>query len=76
MSRNQTITERLNAVITVKGQAANNPLLSSEQCGFGGEKFGGFVTLGNENESESGASEDDGLFCLLGVSEAACGKTD
>ena len=40
VSRNQTVTEWLNAVVTVKAQAANNPLLSSEQCGFGGAGIG------------------------------------
>lgn len=40
VSRNQTITEWLNAVVAIKAQTANNPLLSSEQCGYGGAGFG------------------------------------
>ena len=40
VSRSQSVTDWLNAVLTVKAQAANNPLLSSEQCGFGGAGIG------------------------------------
>jgi len=40
VSRNQKITSWLNAVVALKGQTADNPLLPSEQCGYGGAGFG------------------------------------
>lgn len=40
VSRNQTVADWLNAVVAIKAKTANNPLLSSEQCGFGGAGFG------------------------------------
>ena len=40
VSRNQKISDQVNLSFSVKAQAANNPLLSSEQCGFGGGGFG------------------------------------
>ena len=38
--RSQKLSDSLDLSFSVKGQAANNPLLSSEQCGFGGGGFG------------------------------------
>ncbi len=40
LSRNQTVNEWLKAIVAVKAQGADVPLLSSEQCGFGGAGFG------------------------------------
>ncbi len=40
VSRNQKLTDWANFVFALKAQTANNPLLSSEQCGFGGGGFG------------------------------------
>jgi hemolysin activation/secretion protein len=38
--RSQKLSDRVNLSFSLKAQAANNPLLSSEQCGFGGGGFG------------------------------------
>ena len=40
LSRIQKVTESVDMVLAIKAQTANNPLLSSEQCGFGGAGFG------------------------------------
>lgn len=40
LSRTQVINDWADMTIGVKGQTTNNPLLSSEQCGFGGAGFG------------------------------------
>ena len=39
-SRTQKMTDDVSLSVSVRGQAANNPLLSAEQCGFGGGGFG------------------------------------
>lgn len=39
-TRNQRINDWMSATLSVQGQTANKPLLSSEQCGFGGAGFG------------------------------------
>lgn len=38
--RTQKLTDVIDFSLSAKGQVANNPLLSSEQCGFGGGGFG------------------------------------
>jgi hemolysin activation/secretion protein len=40
ISRKQRLNEWLNALVAIEAQTANNPLLSSEQCGYGGAGFG------------------------------------
>lgn len=40
LGRSQKLTDTVSLSISAKAQAANNPLLSSEQCGFGGGGFG------------------------------------
>ncbi len=40
ISRTQSLTEWADMTVAVKAQTANKPLLSSEQCGFGGAGFG------------------------------------
>jgi hemolysin activation/secretion protein len=40
ISRLQKINEWADMTVALKAQTANNPLLSSEQCGFGGAGFG------------------------------------
>lgn len=40
VGRNQKLTEMISLSVSAKVQAANNPLLSSEQCGYGGRGFG------------------------------------
>ena len=44
--------------------------------GSSGGKFGGLLTIGDDTEGVGGDSEDKGLLCLHGVSEAACGNAD
>ena len=39
-SRRQPLTDDLTLAVSAQAQTANNPLLSSEQCGFGGAGFG------------------------------------
>ncbi len=40
VGRTQNLADRLTLSFSAKAQAANNPLLSSEQCGYGGAGFG------------------------------------
>ena len=40
LSRTQTLSNDLNLYTAIKGQLSNNPLLSSEEIGFGGRFFG------------------------------------
>ncbi len=40
LSRRQVLTDWADMFVAVQAQTANNPLLSSEQCGFGGAGFG------------------------------------
>lgn len=40
LARTQKLTDWADATLSFKAQTANNPLLSSEQCGFGGAGFG------------------------------------
>jgi len=40
IGRVQKVTDWANLAVSLAGQTANNPLLSSEQCGFGGGGFG------------------------------------
>jgi len=40
IGRTQKLADRLTLSFSVKAQAANNPLLPSEQCGYGGAGFG------------------------------------
>lgn len=39
-SRSQKVTDWSTLLLSLKGQTTNNPLLSSEQCGFGGAGIG------------------------------------
>ncbi|NNE39948.1 MAG: ShlB/FhaC/HecB family hemolysin secretion/activation protein [Marinicaulis sp.] len=40
ISRTQKINSWLKGIVAINAQTANNPLLSSEQCGYGGGKVG------------------------------------
>ncbi|MEO1252270.1 MAG: ShlB/FhaC/HecB family hemolysin secretion/activation protein [Pseudomonadota bacterium] len=40
IGRTQKLSDRVTLSLSAKAQAANNPLLSSEQCGYGGAGFG------------------------------------
>ena len=40
VGRTQKLADRVNLAFSAKAQTANNPLLSSEQCGYGGAGFG------------------------------------
>ena len=44
--------------------------------GSSGGKFGGLLTIGDDTEGVGGDSEDKGLLCLHGVSEAACSESE
>lgn len=46
------------------------------KSGSSGGKFGGLLTIGDDTEGVGGDTEDKGLLCLHGVSEAACSESE